>query len=337
MSFDPIGNLKSAFSSISAGANAVSNIASALNNLSDPSKLASSIRSLNIPTGGNSFGASAKSVATMASDESTDWRVRISLPGMNNSKLNEVYGASRILQPIVDSDGLVFPYTPTISINHSASYSEQALTHQNYQFLAYTNSKVSDITINGEFVVQNWIEAKYWLAAVHFLRSVTKMYAGDNPYVGNPPPILKFSAYGDYVFKNVPVVVKSFTVTLNKDCDYIGVNLNEPAPGESSEGSNGSSNTDKIGATAKMLSGIANAVGATSVSKFLNATSDVAKSPSPISSSGNGSKSANVPPSHVPTNSTFQVTLMPVYSRTQVREFNLKEFVTGGYSGRGYI
>lgn len=338
MPFDPISAAKGAFGGIAAGVNAVSNITSALSNLSDPSKLASAIRSINLPAGGKNSGATAKSVATMASDTSNDWRVRLTLPGMDSAKLNEVYGAGDILQPIRDSGGLVFPYTPTISINHSATYAEQTLTHQNYQFIAYQNSKVSDISINAEFVVQDWVEAKYWIAAVHFLRSVTKMYAGESPYTGNPPPILKFNAYGDYVFKNVPVVIKTFNVTLNKDCDYISVDVNKPAPGESSGGSNGASKTDKIGANSRLLSGFAKAAGFNSVGKFLDVVStgaNVAKVLS--SSSGKSPKSNTVAPSHVPTNSTFQLSLTPVYSRTQVREFNLKTFVTGGYNGQLYL
>jgi len=345
MSFDPIGSAKSAFSSISSGVNAVSNaikpiasIASALNNLSDPSKLASAIRSISIPTGGNSFSDSARSIATLASDNSKDWRVRLTLPGMTDANLNEVYGGSEILQPIRDSDGLVFPYTPTITLSHTATYSEQALTHQNYQFLAYTNSKVSDINVNGEFVVQDWVEARYWLAAVHFLRSVTKMYVGDNAYVGNPPPILKFSAYGDYVFKNVPVVVKSFSVTLNKDCDYISVDLSKSAPGESSNGSTAASNTDKIGANARLLSSFVKAAGATTAGQFIDLASRVANKAKTVSSNGSDSQNMqSVAASHVPTNSTLSVVLTPIYSRTQVRQFNLKQFVTGGYKGRGYI
>jgi hypothetical protein len=345
MSFDPISAAKSTFGNIAAGVNAVSNVASALNNLSNPGKLASAIRSLNIPKGGNSFGANAKTIPTMASDKSTDWRVRLTLPGMDSASLNEVYGAGTLLQPIRDSGGLIFPYTPTISISHSATYGEQTLTHQNYQFTAYQNSKVSDITVNGEFIVQDWVEAKYWIAALHFLRSVTKMYAGDSPYTGNPPPILKFNGYGDYVFKNVPVVVKSFSVTLNKDCDYISVDVNKPAPGESSGGSNGASKTDKIGAGARLLSGVANAAGFSSVSKFVSVISQgalgaTAKAKVTSASGGKNPQSAGgggVAPSHVPTNSSISVVLMPVYSRTQVREFNLKTFVTGGYKGQMYL
>ena len=50
-----------------------------------------------------------------------------------------------------------------------------------------------------------------------------------------------------------------------------------------------------------------------------------------------GSTSGGV--THVPTKSTFVVTLVPVYSRTSSRKFSLDQFVTGGYmtGGTGYV
>jgi len=338
MPFDPISSAKSAFGAVSSGLGVVSSLGSALSS-GNPSKVLSAIRSINLPKGGQAAGAAGAN-ATFVTDASKDWRARLYLPGM--SDVNEVFRKGQILEPIRESGGLIFPYTPTITISHNASYTEQALTHQNYQFVAYQNSKVSDIQINGDFFVQDYNEALYWIAAVHFLRSVTKMYAGENAYVGNPPPILKFSAYGDYVFKNIPVVVKSFSVTLPKEVDYISVDIMKQAPGSSgsSTGGAGASKLDKIGANAKLLSGVASAVGATNVGQVLNFLSNGASIAKSISG-GAGDKSATkemlVAPSHVPTSSQFSVTIMPVYSRTQVRQFNLEEFVKGGYKGQGYL
>jgi hypothetical protein len=335
MSFNPIGIAKSAFGNISAGVNAVANVASVLNNLSDPSKLASSLRKRSIPGPWTDQAAATGSFVDNTS--STDWRVRLTLPNMGDESQNAVYGAGSILKPIRESEGLIFPYTPTIQISHSATYSEQALTHQNYQFMTYQNSKISEIAINGDFIVQDWNEAKYWIAAVHFLRSVTKMYSGDSPYSGNPPPILKFNAYGDYVFKNVPVIVKSFSITLPKEVDYISVDISKPGPGESTGGNSGNSDTDKIGANARLLSGVASAVGATTVGQVLNFLSNGSRvKASTIPNSNPNVPPVPVAPSHVPASSTLNVTVVPIYSRTQVREFNLKKFVEGGYAG-GYL
>jgi len=340
MPFDPISSAKSAFGAVSSGLSAVSSLGSALSS-GNPSKVLSAIRSINLPKGGQTSDAVGAN-ATFVTDASKDWRARLYLPGMDD--VNEVFRKGQILDPIREAGGLIFPYTPTITISHNASYTEQALTHQNYQFVAYQNSKVSDIQINGDFFVQDWNEAQYWIAAVHFLRSVTKMYAGENAYVGNPPPILKFSAYGDYVFKNVPVVVKSFSVTLPKEVDYISVDIMKLGPGNpaytGATGGSGASKLNKISANAKLLSGVASAVGATTVGQVLNFLSNGANVAKSISG-GPGDKAATkemmIAPSHVPTSSQFSVTVMPVYSRTQVRQFNLEEFVKGGYKGQGYL
>jgi hypothetical protein len=86
---------------------------------------------------------------------------------------------------------------------------------------------VPTINITGDFPVQNYQDAQYWVGMVHFFRSVTKMFFGaDNANRGNPPPILWLKGYGDYVFNNVPVVVKNFSVTMGQDVDYISTSQN---------------------------------------------------------------------------------------------------------------
>lgn len=151
----------------------------------------------------------------------------------------------------------VFPYTPTISISGGAQYEEVPITHQNYSFFAYQNSKAETITVSGPFYVEDASQAPAWTQAVNFLRASTKMFPD-----GNPPIILKFNAYGDYVFKDVPVIVKNYSVDLPNGVDYI---------------------------------------------------------------SGGGS--------HVPIKSNFSVTLQPIYSREQVKTFNLGVFLAGGSGG----
>ena len=70
------------------------------------------------------------------------------------------------------------------------------------------------------------------LAVLHFLRIVTKMHFGMNDKRrGTPPPVLKFSAYGDLMFNNVPVLVRSFAYDLGQDIDYIDVNTESAEAG----------------------------------------------------------------------------------------------------------
>lgn len=144
-----------------------------------------------------------------------DWRVKLSLP--------KNFDTSGVMAPLGSqgTEGLVWPYTPQIYITHSANYSPVQPVHSNYPFFAYQNSRVDAFSIVGDFYVENNYEAQYWIAAVHYLRSITKMAYGNTSNVGSPPPVVKLNGYGDYVFKDVPVIVQSFAVEMGQDVDYI--------------------------------------------------------------------------------------------------------------------
>ena len=153
--------------------------------------------------------------ARFAGTEAKDWRVSLSIPP-------GAYRNSKVLQPLTSIGKFIFPYTPQISLTHSAGYSAMEPIHNNYSFAAYENSKLEKITISGDLYCEDSDQAAYWIATVHFFRSVTKMYFGENTEnAGAPPPVLKLNGYGDFVFNNVPVAVTNFNVELPKDVDYI--------------------------------------------------------------------------------------------------------------------
>lgn len=152
-------------------------------------------------------------------ESARDWRVKLTLP--YDSDLRNTFFTSDLMSPLSETGGIVFPLTPSVILQHQASYNPLALTHSNYPFYAYQHSEVSSFTCIGEFPVQNFEDARAWVASLHFLRSVTKMFFGSGANQGNPPPILKFNGYGDHVFKNVPVVVTNFSVELTQGVDYI--------------------------------------------------------------------------------------------------------------------
>lgn len=190
----------------------VSRLGGVLNSITNPSALGSAMRSMNLPFGGELAGA-ARAMAAFGGGGS-DWRVKLGVPGP--------FLGSPVLFPLLMSDcSLVFPYTPTISITGSAGYEEQSVTHQNYQFVFYNSGKSEQIQIVAPFNVEDQEQGLYWLAAVHFLRSATKMFTGNDPNAGNPPVICRLNGYGDYVFPNVPVIVRSFSVDMSQDVNYI--------------------------------------------------------------------------------------------------------------------
>lgn len=139
--------------------------------------------------------------------------------GINNLAGGQSSGQTRI--------GVIFPYTPTVAVTHTANYEPQKLTHSNYTQYFYQNSEVGEIQVNGEFTVQNVSEGQYLLATIYFFRSLTKMFFGNDPAAGNPPPIVYLNGYGQYYLPNVPCIVKSFSHTMPDSVDYMDV----PEPG----------------------------------------------------------------------------------------------------------
>lgn len=138
---------------------------------------------------------------------------------------SRVYG-NGILNPLKDVGGLIWPYTPSITYQHPITYETVSVTHANQDFHIYSRTPAVNLQVSGEFSVQNQQEGAYALAAIHFLRTMAKMNFGEtDPQAGTPPPVLLFNAYGPFVFKDVPVIVKDFSTEFPQDVDYVQVNV----------------------------------------------------------------------------------------------------------------
>jgi hypothetical protein len=134
------------------------------------------------------------------------------------------YGTGVALQR---TRGILFPYTPNISVSHQVEYSQYDLVHTNYQQNAYSKTRNPNLQLTGMFVSQTPAEALYTIGVLHFLRVVTKMNFGrDDPEAGTPPPVLEFSAYGAHNFRRVPVLVGSFSYVYEDGVDYVKVEFN---------------------------------------------------------------------------------------------------------------
>lgn len=155
-----------------------------------------------------------------ASDD-TDMRVRIKVP---TTYLNQFTNGLGKLGPS-GHQGIIFPYTPQISIEHKAEYSSPQPLHSNYAINFYKNSSVSEIGVTGRFTVQNDEDAILYLSTVRLLTALTKMKWGKDSDAGAPPPVCRFSAYGEYNFKNVPVAVASFKHDYPDQVDFYTVNV----------------------------------------------------------------------------------------------------------------
>ena len=199
---------------------------------------------------------------TSAGGENSDWRLRISV-GEQSGIFYKATNAG-ILAPLTITNGVIFPYTPQITVSYQNNYGTQTLTHSMQPSRSFQNSEVSAINITGTFTAQTPEEANYVLAVIHFFRSASKMYFGtadDKNRIGAPPPVLFLNGFGQNYFPNVSTVLTSFVHNMGDDVDFT-------------------------------------TAGWDSVTR-------------------------------VPTVSNIQITLIPQYSRTKMKSFNLDSFARG--------
>ena len=159
-----------------------------------------------------------------------DRRARLSARPNARNQIYGEKGPTNILNPLWETGGLMWPYTPIISDNATVNYESYDPVHTNQPFMAFRSVAAKDIMCSGLFTAQNQQEAVYCIAAIHFLRTITKMYfgiGGDDEQAkaarGTPPPILLFNAHGTAMFHNVPVVVTSYSIELPQDVDYVEI------------------------------------------------------------------------------------------------------------------
>lgn len=166
-------------------------------------------------------------VSFSGSTKDRDYRVKLSL-GQNAKIFYQALPPGQIMQPLLVSNGIIFPYTPRISLVHQAQYNTLDIVHSNYDYFGYQKSSINQITIDAEFSAQTPDEANYVLAVIHFLRSASKMFTSQDSLAGNPPPILFLDGHGDHYFPHVPVVISQFSHTLPDDVDYITTGYSNP-------------------------------------------------------------------------------------------------------------
>ena len=150
---------------------------------------------------------------------SNDLRVRIRVPSDYLTPLT----VGSWLTELQGFGGVIFPYTPQITLEHKADYGSATPLHSNYAINFYKSSSIPDITITGKFTVQNDRDAMVYLATSHVLSALTKMRFGGasgDPDSGSPPPVCRLEGYGAFMLKNVPIAITSFKHDLPDDVDF---------------------------------------------------------------------------------------------------------------------
>ena len=239
-----------------------------------------------------------------------DWRVRLSLAPSANY-LYKAKGNEGILLPLAATNGVLFPYTPNISVSYAAHYDPSDITHSNYKTFQYKSSSVDSFTISCDFTAQDTFEANYLLAVIHFFRSVTKMFYGqdENPKNGTPPPLCYLTGLGAFQFDRHPLAITSFNYTLPTEVDYIRATNTTTTGGVNKSPGNTPVNTTDV---PSQRLGSLPAGGGSGPVNWQNTNS--------------GSRE----PTYVPTKMQIQITAVPIVTRNDIsRNFSLKDYATG--------
>jgi len=258
-----------------------------------------------------------------------DWRVRLRLAPQATYLYRDT--KNTLLAPLAASDGVVFPYTPTIQTSYNANYDSTDLTHSNYKGYFYKSSNVGDISISGIFTAQDTKEAEYVLAVIHFFRSVTKMFYGQDAERGAPPPLVYLYGLGQYQFSNNPCVVSSFSYSLPNDVDYIRTVPNN-------FGTNFVTRTEKTSvAPINSLSSVGNRL-STARDLLGRILQPGAKTGVPDPGQVPAQSVNNVSnATYVPTKIEIAITLHPMQTRSQQsQQFSVKEFSNGNLLKGGF-
>lgn len=248
----------------------------------------------------------------------SDWRVRLALSGTSNYLYNAKDPG--ILAPLKATSGVIFPYTPTISVNYNASYSDTELVHSNYKIYQYKNSSVDSVSITCDFTAQDTYEADYMLAVIHFFRSATKMFYGqdNDPLVGTPPPLCFLYGLGAYQFDKHPLVISNFQYQLPNNVDYIRADITSSLAGVLSP----SQEEDKDPPT--LLERIGN------IGSFIRLGGRILPGGNPVPPVFSPPTPGSGEGTYVPTKITMTITANPVVSRNEIsNEFSLRDYASG--------
>ena len=252
-----------------------------------------------------------------------DWRVKLRLAGAANYLYKDPgIDQQGILYPLSVTDGVVFPYTPKISSAYKANYSSYDLTHSNYRGYFYQNSYVDEISIDATFTAQDTNEANYLLAVIHFFRSVTKMFYGQDAQRGSPPPLVFLQGLGEFQYNLHPCVVSNFNYELPNDVDYIRART------ANIDGTSLLQRRDRQTLPTNSLW--------SSLIRLSNASPGglqpgALRYPPSVPTLGTAS------PTYVPTKIQIQLSLLPIQTRQQVsQQFSLKNFANGNLLKGGF-
>lgn len=210
-------------------------------------------------TDSNGNAAGIEAIREKRKQKYKDYRVRLGIAPIMSAKYAQIQytklGASGgrtndvktrdygFLRYLTETGGIVFPYTPRISINRDVTYSRIDVLQNNYSMFSYNGTPSKNINITGKFTATTPAEALYMTAVLCCLSAWTKSETGLKTIVytsedaslgrlkdgmprgipGMPPPPLYLSAYGQMIEYETPVLIQNVNYVLEDDIQYTDI------------------------------------------------------------------------------------------------------------------
>lgn len=153
-----------------------------------------------------------------------DFRVRVS-----PLKAAEFFGSGGpdLMAPLRATNGVLFPYSPNVTVEQSVEYQPMSMIHTNNDYYGYQRTPSMKLTITGKFTCQNQTEGKYAMAAIHFFRTASKMWFGvkAGQKAGLPPPIMVLNGYGRYMFNNLNCILTQSSFAYADGVDTVPISV----------------------------------------------------------------------------------------------------------------
>lgn len=87
-----------------------------------------------------------------------------------NNRAKYILGEDGLLKTLFGpTNGLIFPYTPQINMQHNVNYEDVEILHSNLTYQYYKNTPPPPITISADFTADTPENALYMLGAIWFL------------------------------------------------------------------------------------------------------------------------------------------------------------------------
>jgi hypothetical protein len=273
----------------------------------DPSQ--NRLQKAGLEKNGNAAGSSNTPGTVGFNNKVNDWRIRISVAADSGILYRD--SNPGVMKYLKETDGVIFPYVPQITVGYNARYGSQQLTHTNYTNYFYEASEVQSIQISGDFAVQNDFDAQYFLGVLYFFRAATKMFYGNSGiYQGAPPPIIYLDGYGSHYLPHVPCILTQFSHTMPSDVDYLETEIRTKGQ------------TTFIDSASK---------------RSITAEEVAARQSKGQTGGFISTETVDISKTRLPTSSQINVTLQPVYSRTKQKEFDFNAFARGDLLSKGFL